>query len=188
MNEVSMLHHYDGSTQHWLHSIARSAAVARYHTEATVAKQSVGEHTYGVFWLAHWMLEGIMGMPLALAIMAHDFEEHVTGDLPGPTKDRPGFREAVAGLERSVRNELGMLELATTPEEDHILKVADLLEGFLWCTREFQRGNRHIAPCRQNYRDALRMKLRDTDEQYRHKNWHVRANEAWKILTVEARQ
>lgn len=159
---------FDGGLRHWLHTIARSATVKRYHTENTIKDQSVGEHSFGVYWIAHLLTEdgGGVSRVLALHIMAHDKPEHVTGDMPSPTKQALRASGAMDALENAVYEELKLVLPALTPEEERILKYADNLEGALWCLNEWRRGNRHIGLCLRNYLSYIR-KMLDDDSRYR---------------------
>lgn len=131
--------------------IMRSARVKRYHTEDTTRTQTVGEHTYGVMWLAYLLSDQKPSMALILAAMMHDSAEHVTGDVPSPIKRKAGVKESFDALEEQVFKRMGIEIPELTKDEQHILKLADCMEGALFCWSEVQRGNVHLKYVLDNY-------------------------------------
>lgn len=138
-----------------LRMIVKSARVRRYHTEDTLHPQSVGEHTYGVMWLVFLLTDGACSRELLLAAMMHDATEYVTGDVPAPIKRRHGLKGVYTTLEDEVLSALQLPEPPLTANERSTLKLADNLEGALFCVTEARRGNRLIHLCLDNYIDYL---------------------------------
>ena len=135
-------------------AILKSATVQRYHTENTVHKQSVGEHTYDVMWLVYLLTNGAPSVSLLLAALMHDTPEYVTGDIPAPVKSNsPAVKHACDDLEAEWFEIIGIEDASDqlTKREKKILKTADVLSGCLFCMNEWLRGNRHIAPALHNY-------------------------------------
>ena len=65
----------------------------------------------------------------------HDEAETVLGDIPGPAKARfPALAAAYEEAEREVLADMG-LSWSLTPQEAHILHLADKLEAELWARR-----------------------------------------------------
>jgi 5'-deoxynucleotidase YfbR-like HD superfamily hydrolase len=136
-----------------LEMIGRSAKVKRYHTEHTQHTQTVGEHTYGVMWLVYLLTDGRPSAALLLHALAHDAPEYATGDVPAPVKKQGGIKSAFDALEEEVMTNL-QIRLPGFDMNDsqfQILKLADCLEGAMFCLSELQRGNTWIDKCYTNY-------------------------------------
>lgn len=132
-------------------AVVRSAKVKRYHIQNTQQTQTVGEHTYGVVWLVYLLSGGACSKPLMLAALMHDTPEYVTGDVPAPVKKLGEIKSVFDDMEKSVFDEL-FLNFPELNEEEHgLLKLADCLEGALFCLSEAQRGNRLIKTCLLEY-------------------------------------
>lgn len=133
-----------------LEMIQRSAKVARYHAHDTLRVQSVGEHTYGVMWLV-FLINPHAHRDLFLAAMMHDCQEYETGDAPATIKRLPGMKEAYTSMEEEVMLRLNIEQPKLTTTQARVLKLADCLEGCLFCLNEAQRGNTLIKLCLDNY-------------------------------------
>jgi 5'-deoxynucleotidase YfbR-like HD superfamily hydrolase len=134
-----------------LHMIERSARVRRYHTEPVLHQQNVGEHTYGVMWIVYLLTDGQPSRDLLLAAMMHDAPEFYTGDIPAPTKRLGDIKAVFDAIEDSVMDDL-QLEMPTlTDAETRTLKLADCLEGALFCSWEVRRGNLELLDSLRNY-------------------------------------
>lgn len=71
----------------------------------------------------------------------HDEAERIVGDLPGPAKARfPALAAAYEEAEREVLADMG-LSWSLTPQEAHILHLADKLEAELWARRHGVTGS-----------------------------------------------
>lgn len=86
---------------------------------------------------------------LVVACVRHDSPEWASklGDVPSPTKRRvPGLKEAADAEEARVWAEAGLPDPceALTPEEYRILKLADYLDGMMYCIQERQMGNQFM--------------------------------------------
>lgn len=145
----------DTLRQRRLQMIERSAVVKRYHTEPTSRTQTVGEHTYGVVWLTALMSQELdvpITVELLMGALAHDAAEHAVGDVPSPTKRDPAVRAAFDLAEAMHMDSLGLEDVANpTPELAAVIKLADIMEGIMFCTAEVRRGNADMKLSLRNY-------------------------------------
>lgn len=119
------------------------AEVRRYHTVATLREETVGHHSHGVAMLCLILNPGASSALLQRAL-AHDLAEQHVGDIPSPAKRSLGFSEKLDSLEENlIRGAMGLLP-EITPAEQRVLKLADLAQGALFCTREMELGNRRM--------------------------------------------
>lgn len=142
----------------FMEMVTASGRVMRWHRQETIRQQSVGEHTYGVLWLVLLLTDFGASADLLKAALAHDMPEHVTGDMPAPTKRLPGVTAALDVLERKVMDGLGLLHLHPEnlpPIESEVLSWADGLEGLMFCSREMDMGNTLIRESFVNYSEYL---------------------------------
>ena len=139
-----------------LRMVERSARVRRYHTEPLLHAQNVGEHTYGVMWLVMLMTDGQASRNLLIAALQHDSPEHEVGDIPAPTKRLTGMKAAFDELEDDHMNSLALGSPLLSDDEANILKMADCLEGAMFCAFELRRGNRDIETAFRNYLAYIR--------------------------------
>jgi 5'-deoxynucleotidase YfbR-like HD superfamily hydrolase len=133
-----------------LDMVGRSGRVKRYHSQPAVHTQTVGEHTYGVMWLV-LLLTRYASRDLMVAALMHDAPEYYTGDVPAPTKRLAGMKAAFDNIEDSVFKRLELQYPQLSEAEARTLKMADVLEGALFCAWELNRGNREIHECLYNY-------------------------------------
>lgn len=122
--------------------IYRGALTKRFHTIPTLRVQNVGEHSFGVAWLCEWLTGGTASKDLIMAALAHDLAEHITGDIPAPAKRAMGIRELVSNREAVLlrSNNINYEDRLSEPELG-VLKMADALDGMIYCLREVQLGN-----------------------------------------------
>lgn len=124
----------------------------RYHTKHVIHENTVGHHSFGVAWLVQ-MLDPACRKELILAALAHDLAEQVTGDISSPTKRRfPVIADMISALEGEVLEEHGChFEVQLTTPEKRILKMADCMDGMLYCISERSLGNISIMLVYQRY-------------------------------------
>lgn len=134
-----------------LSMIERSAKVKRYHNVSTTHTQNVGEHTYGVMWLVLLLTDYQASRDLLAAALMHDTPEYTVGDIPAPTKRMPGVKALIDTLEQEVMAEHCVPPPLLTHAEEHILKLADNLEGALFSSWELRRGNIEMLPVLRNF-------------------------------------
>jgi 5'-deoxynucleotidase YfbR-like HD superfamily hydrolase len=119
--------------------------VRRYHTVPTIKDNTLAEHQWGVAVLCYLLSGDSCSEKLLMAALTHDLPEQATGDIPAPAK-------RLLGLSRETFTAYDMEALAAfdfgfilSPEEKRILKLADCLDGMLFCLRERQLGNLNVA-------------------------------------------
>lgn len=139
----------------------------RYHTADTLTEQSVGEHSFGVavFCIALCAAEGKHpSNNLLMSAIMHDLAEHRVGDISSPIKRRnpaltqqlrtAEMEEYAEGLDAFIAP-AGALPYALTEKEAQTLKIADYLDGLMFCIRERRYGNSGINYIFSNYRKYL---------------------------------
>lgn len=127
------------------------AAVKRYHTARTLEQQTVGAHSFGVAMMCYILTAGRPSAELLMGALSHDLAEHKVGDIPSPTKRAtPGLAQALQRQEDAVLGAHGLLwEL--NPTEARVLKLADYMDGMVYCCQEAELGNTSIAEVYYNF-------------------------------------
>lgn len=133
--------------------IRKGGLTQRYHTKNTLKENTVGHHSFGVAWLCAMLVEGQPSANLLLAALAHDLAEQVTGDISSPTKRKfPIIAEMIQALESETLEQYGLnYECQLTKDEQRILKMADCLDGALFCISELELGNHSIVDVYHRY-------------------------------------
>ena len=136
-----------------LQFIYRGAKTKRYHTADTLTSQTVGEHSFGVAWLVVLLCPDAR-KELILAALAHDLAEHQVGDVSSPTKKKhPEIKEFLDATERSLLASVGLdFETKLFVYEKRVLKAADILDGMMFCLREFNMGSRAVIDVYLNFK------------------------------------
>ena len=94
-----------------------------------------------------------------MAGLAHDLAEHQIGDIPTPTKRNLGtMRQQIHNAEAELLRTAGV-EFALTAEEQRQLKLADAMDGMIFCVRERTLGNLEIATVYGKFRSYAEEKL-----------------------------
>lgn len=124
-----------------LQNTLEAGEVLRYHSAPSVPSQTVGQHSFGVAVLCLYLANGVASRQLLAAAIMHDTAELFTGDIPYPVKKaHKDVKELFDNLEHDTfRTKLLMEMPVLTEEEQAILKLADTLDGYLWC-RQKERG------------------------------------------------
>lgn len=132
--------------------IYKGAKTKRFHTADTLTEQSVAEHSFGVAWLAV-LVEPNARRELILAALAHDLAEHVVGDVSSPAKRRfPALKTALDAAENTLLEDAGLDYVANlTESEQRTLKIADMLDGMMFCVRERRMGSRVAETIYNNF-------------------------------------
>lgn len=123
-----------------LEFLIKGSEVSRYHTIRTIQQETVGHHSHGVATLC-LILEPYASTELIEAALFHDLAEHQLGDLPSTIKKKYGIGEQVNKLEAELLNSVDW-EIPLTERETRLLKLADIFQGMIFCSREIQMGNR----------------------------------------------
>lgn len=143
MAEVKCAFEYRKVLAKRMEFIELGGLTTRCHTMPINHPQSVAAHSFGVAWWC-WLLTGCApSAMLLLAALAHDLAEHITGDIPSPAKALLGIGDLAQSVELKHMQEAGIAGIVLTPQEEHVLKLADSLELAQHCLREKQMGNHH---------------------------------------------
>lgn len=144
-----------------LELIIAGTTVQRYHAVPTIQRQTVGEHSARVALIAnllqsrHGSDHAVNHWALILQALVHDLPEGVFGDIPAPVKRgmSPELRKLVNEQEEELLHDCKLSVLLTSRQEK-LLKLADSLEGVLFCRTELLLGNRHpqFLECYRNFR------------------------------------
>ncbi len=129
-----------------------------------------------LLYLMYGQLEPGIRVPLLMAGMTHDMAEHRVGDLPAPAKrdmdkrlDLKGaqtFRAAWNDMEQDILKEVAFnFEESLSVDELRMLKLADAMEGALYCIRERAMGNTLITPCYLNFAKYIDGEMSEQSEQ-----------------------
>lgn len=122
-----------------LEFIVRGSEVKRFHAVRTIAEETVGHHSFMVAMLCRLIDPGC-STHLLLSALTHDLPEFIFGDIPANTKRILGSYQELENLEITALTNVG-LNYSLTAEEEHVLKLADVLAGLIFCVREIQLGN-----------------------------------------------
>ena len=134
-------------------ALVKGGRVKRWHTVDTVNTQNVADHTYGVIATLWYITGGDVSKQLMLAALQHDMPEHVTGDAPHPHK--LVCPDEYNQIENVALRTLPSIGVELTPDEQELLKIADLLEMGVWSTHELSMGNAHAVKIIHNVLRAL---------------------------------
>lgn len=143
--------------------ITRGGKTKRFHTADTLTSQTVAEHSFGVAWLCH-LLYPTARKELLLAALSHDLAEHRVGDVSSVVKKaNPSLRDTLQSMEERLLHEHGFnFEDGLTEYEAKVLKMADLIDGMLFCLRERAMGSRMVLEIYENFYNYVQQ--REPDE------------------------
>jgi 5'-deoxynucleotidase YfbR-like HD superfamily hydrolase len=125
-------------------------AVSRFHVVQTIRPDSDARHSFGVAWLIYLLTEGHASARLLMAGLAHDLAEQTVGDVPAPAKRALQVDKGLADLENKVLQEAGFF-FETCELEHRTLKLADNLDGLMYCARELKMGNKFAKEVGERY-------------------------------------
>jgi 5'-deoxynucleotidase YfbR-like HD superfamily hydrolase len=128
--------------------------VKRFHTMDTLKENSVAQHSFGVAWLCYLAREGKPSLELIMAALAHDLAEQAVGDIPSPAKRDLHVGSRLEELEARIRDNNGLPDLLSD-EEQRTLKLADCLDGMMFCLHELRRGNKNVCIVFDRYRSYI---------------------------------
>lgn len=120
--------------------------VERFHTRTGIRPNTDSQHSHGVAMLCYFLTDGACSSSLLMAALTHDLAEHFVSDVCGPTKWMiPGLNDQLSELESAKRAEFNLdFETLLGQGELFILKLADQLDGLMWCVNERWLGNRKV--------------------------------------------
>lgn len=131
---------------HPLKKARRLAIVNRWSILPTIRQQNVAEHTFQVLVLARNLSEYHSGYCTAMLsrvtrlAINHDLDEAVKGDEPGGPWYKPK----------------DYMQLVKQKGQDWaVVKMADLLDAYLFLMEEWQLGNKQIEPVMEAYFDEI---------------------------------
>lgn len=133
--------------------LIKGAYTKRFHTVPSIMTETVGHHSTLVAGLLYilWPEKP----HLLIHAIFHDLPEHVTGDVPSPGKRMFVDRARLKSAEASLMAEAGLSLPALSPEDERLLKIADILAGMVTCRQELTMGNRFMAESMENYKSYL---------------------------------
>lgn len=153
-----------------LEFILNGAETKRYHTQPTLREQTVGAHSFSAAMLVALIAQeadpvnGVgLTLPLVMAALTHDLPEHKMGDLPAPAKrslppleNGMSFRAHWGAMEVQHLQSVNLdWEALLCPQQLRWLKLADSMDGALWCARERAMGNTLIRTVYSNFRSYI---------------------------------
>jgi 5'-deoxynucleotidase YfbR-like HD superfamily hydrolase len=145
-----------------LDAIVGGGYTRRFHTVNTIQNNSVGHHSFGVALLCFLLADGNPSKQLLMAALTHDLGEQFTGDMPAPAKRAMGIRESFGIIEEQALSTLG-LSFPLDQRDTYILKLADVLDGMMFCTTELRLGNVGIRAAYNNFRGYAVSVLNSSD-------------------------
>lgn len=158
-----------------LRRLRRLALVPRWVVVPTLHKQSVAEHSFHVMHIAMWLYQqsawGKEAKPnevwqtlsLMYYAMIHDETEAITGDIPSPAG-----KNHLPGKSKVYEEKFGHGATGAPEELKQILKMADLLEAWLFVKEDQQLGNDGLWQIEDDIRQRFREIAVDfpTDKEY----------------------
>lgn len=143
---------YQRSVRNRIEFIFKGGKTKRFHTADTATSQTVAEHSFGVAWLVMVVFPAAR-KELILAALSHDLAEHLVGDVSSPTKRKyPALKAALDVAEHTLLAEAGLdYESGLSNLELKILKLADMLDGMLYCIRERKMGSTMCVEVYNNF-------------------------------------
>jgi len=178
--------------------LRNAGETVRFHTMPILRPQNIAEHSWHLTMLLYLMYgqtdPGIT-FELLMAGLTHDMAEHQTGDLPAPAKRAMDerleikgagtFRQAWNDMEQEILKEQGFdWESQLSADELNKLKIADAMDGALYCVRERMMGNQLIAPAFLNFSKYIAEELGERADVGQHAiAWQVLdyVNTQWEI-------
>lgn len=136
-----------------LYWIRRSLAVQRFHGFRLVHSESVGHHSSSVAFILIQIYGDLCSSELLRVAILHDYEEHITGDIPAPVKWWiNGASANIEILEAQILNFFKIHHPRLTEEEWKMLRGADFIDGVFKCLEERLLGNHDVDIVFENYR------------------------------------
>lgn len=147
--------------------------IRRYHAVPTVEAQTVGLHSWGVAVLLMYIVGDDISAALLKQALKHDAPEIYTGDSPFTAKrDNPALKRLLTDMELLASEHWVMRDEVLSQREQALLKVADTVEGLIWCRKTELTG-----PIRERWVGALNIALEKFDQ-------HILPEERQRILDL----
>lgn len=143
------------------------AKTKRFHTADTLTSQTVGEHSFGVAWLVQ-LLDPLCRKEVVLAALSHDLAEHKVGDVSSVAKrEYPSLKSTLDMAEAASLRSFNLgYEEGLSVDEKRLLKLADLMDGLMFCIRERSMGSRVVVPIYRNFHTYIRSELKLSHREY----------------------
>ncbi len=123
--------------------------VKRHHTNPSPMQQNVGHHTWGAMMILDYIYPAARKEVL-VAMMRHDVAERWVSDVPAYVKwGIPGIAAAIKDAEERTENLLHY-DNELTETEWWGVKVADMLELYLFCSHCINAGDQYFIGVRRN--------------------------------------
>lgn len=119
-----------------------ASQVVRFHNKPCIKQNTDAHHSWGVAMIAYLLSEN-PSLNLIMACLSHDMGEQVWSDVSYPAKIALGIQQMLQDKEDATLKENGF-GFDISPEEARILKIADALDGMLYCVAERRMGNRNL--------------------------------------------
>ncbi len=173
-NKMQRLEHVQMQLVPFTREDRELAFVPRWNIVRTIRQQSVAEHS---FYVALWaervaILIGLVDLTklyfLGRVALVHDMREIFSGDIPATFKRklRKDLGRDLRGLDdfgtNSITNDESNMGFQGSSQ---IIKVADLIEAFVFCCEEQQLGNGAISEVRDDVEVQLRGAIQALNEQ-----------------------
>jgi len=150
-------------------AVMDGVGVRRFHTHRTLHQQTVGEHGASVCLLLYLMTRGACRKELFVAALLDDLAEYYTGDIPSPFKRSvPGLRDRVHDVGDIWLADRGLVPPQLTEQERGLLKLADSMDGLLFCAREVEIGNRKMLAVGDTFLGYVSELLQGNLSEHRH--------------------
>lgn len=131
----------------------------RYHGWRTIKDDLVSSHSYNVANLV-MLLRPDCRKELLMVAIRHDSAEWIAGDTPSDVKRQvPELKVALDAYEDKIFADMGLALPELTEDEYKVLKLADNLDGMMFCIQEREMGNLLIVPVYNTYDRYLRKQL-----------------------------
>lgn len=129
-----------------------SGEVTRYHAVPSVRPQNLAHHCWNVQCIIAYLVPANAEyaeryLDLMEEARLHDAAELYTGDIPYTVKrDNPEIKALLYRLEEQARSDnLQECFADLTSPNAAVLKLADTLDGFIWCAK-YERLNGDVLP------------------------------------------
>lgn len=164
--------------------IRRGGETQRFHSVLTIQADTVGHHSFGVAWWLWLMTGGAARTELIMAGLAHDLSEHQIGDIPAPVKRALGdARAQIHKMESQLLQAVG-LAFELTETEQRQLKLADALDGMMFCIRERTLGNLEIVSIYEKFYSYAKERLDGRDAFRDEEELLYTVNKLWKEIPL----
>jgi hypothetical protein len=121
--------------------VHEGGAVVRFHQHIGHVLDTDARHSHGVAVLCYFLTDGAPSVNLLMAALSHDLAEQVVGDIPYTAKRNiSGLKATCDAMEQEVLSKYG-LSFTLTEAEQRTLRLADALDGMLYCCHEAALGN-----------------------------------------------